>query len=269
MTLTDPAGIPVFVLAGGLGTRLKEQTEFRPKPMVEIGTRPILWHIMRRYARFGFRRFIVCAGYRAEVIADYFLHYAARRRDVTVSLLAGEVWPHATHHDDDWDVTVAWTGETAMTGARVARAAEKYLGNAPHFALTYGDGLCDADLAGEFAFHQRHGALGTLLAVRPPARFGELRLDGDAVAEFAEKPERPAGWISGGYFFFRREALDFLDGDDACVLEHAPLHRLAEAGELRAYRHDGFWACMDSQRDKEHLEALWAGGRAPWAAAPC
>ena len=179
----------MFVLAGGLGTRFKEQTEFRPKPMIEIGNRPILWHIMRWYGRFGFRRFVICSGFRSEVIKDYFLNYAAMNSDFTVALRGHEVRYHDAHHDDNWEVTVAYTGELTLTGARIARAAAKYLGNAEHFAVTYGDGLCNADLTAEFAFHQAHGGIGTVLATNPPSRFGELRMQADRVVEFAEKPE--------------------------------------------------------------------------------
>lgn len=258
----------MFVLAGGLGTRFKEQTEFRPKPMIEIGNRPILWHIMRWYGRFGFRRFVICSGFRSEVIKDYFLNYAAMNSDFTVALRGHEVRYHDAHHDDNWEVTVAYTGELTLTGARIARAAAKYLGNAEHFAVTYGDGLCNADLTAEFAFHQAHGGIGTVLATNPPSRFGELRMQADRVVEFAEKPELSKSWINGGYFFFRRAFQSYLSPDEGCVLEQAPLRRLTADRQFHVYRHRGFWACMDTQRDKEQLDELWRSGAAPWTQPP-
>lgn len=256
--------VPVFILCGGLGTRLREETDVRPKPMVSVGNRPILWHIMRSYAAHGFRRFVLCCGYKSEVIKDYFLNYHAMNCDFTVALASNEVSVHSVDHDDDWDVTLAYTGALTMTGARVARAAEKYLGDADHFAVTYGDGVCDADLADEWRFHLSHDRLGTVLGVNPPSRFGEIRLDGDGVIEFAEKPDFADSWINGGYFFFRRGFLRYLSKDEDCVLEKAPLVRLAADGELAMYRHRGFWHPMDTQRDKDSLNKMWADGNAPW-----
>lgn len=269
MAAADLAHIPIFILAGGLGTRLKEQTEFRPKPMLEIGHRPILWHIMRWYSRFGFKRFVICVGFRQEVIKDYFLSYHAMNSDFTVALRTHDVTYHSPHHEDDWEVTVAFTGETTMTGGRIGRATSKYLGEAEHFGITYGDGLTNADLSKEFSFHLSHGRIGTVLAINPPSRFGELTTEADgSVRGFSEKPELRSSWINGGYFFFRREFTRYLSGDEALVLEKEPLTGLADDGELRMYRHNHFWACMDTQRDKEHLEDLWASGRAPWATEP-
>lgn len=256
---------PVFVLCGGLGTRLREETELRPKPMVPVGGRPILWHIMRSYARHGFRRFVLCLGYKAEVIKAYFLNYAQLSSDFTVELRTNALTVHSIDHDQDWRVTLADTGELAMTGARVARAASKYLGDAQHFAVTYGDGLTDADLAGELRFHLAEGRVGTVLGVNPPSRFGELRVNGAAVEEFSEKPDFADSWINGGFFFFDRRFLPYLTQDDECVLEREPLVRLARDRQLSVYRHHGFWACMDTQRDREHLEKIWSSGRAPWA----
>ncbi|QDU89326.1 Glucose-1-phosphate cytidylyltransferase [Pirellulimonas nuda] len=258
--------VPVFILCGGFGTRLREQTEFRPKPMIEIGGRPILWHIMRSYARHGFRRFVLCLGYRAEVIREYFLHYTSLNSDFTVELATNTVTLDSIDHTDDWKVTLADTGLETMTGARVARAASRYLGDAEHFAVTYGDGVTDADLAAEFRFHLGHERLGTVLGVNPPSRFGEIKLDGDAVLQFEEKPEFAEKWINGGYQFFRRGFLDYLNEDPACVLEKTPLVRLAAAGELSLYRHRGFWHCMDTQRDYDSLNAMWSRGEAPWKA---
>lgn len=256
--------VPVFVLCGGLGTRFREQTEFRPKPMIEIGNRPIVWHIMRTYASHGFKRFVLCLGYKAEVIKQYFLHYASLASDFSVDLASNEVTTHSVDHGEDWSVTLAYTGETAMTGARVARAAKRYLGDATNFAVTYGDGVTDADLTSEFAFHQQHGRFGTVLGVNPPSRFGEIQLDGDEVKQFEEKPEFDENWINGGFFFFRRDFLEYLSDDDSCVLERAPLVRLAEDGQLSMYRHGGFWQCMDTQRDHDTLNKMWDRGEAPW-----
>lgn len=262
----DPSNVPVFILAGGLGTRLKEHTEFRPKPMVELGGKPILWHIMRWYGKFGFRKFVICAGFKSEVIKDYFLNYDAMNSDFTVNLTDREVRYHGAHHEEHWEVTVAYTGETTMTGGRIGRAAARYLGDAEHFAVTYGDGVTDADLGAEFDFHRRHGKVGTVLAINPPSRFGELLTDGDEVTNFAEKPELSSTWINGGYFFFRRDFTRYLAEDESLVLEKEPLVKLATDRELQIYRHQKFWACMDTQRDRDELDELWKSGAAPWRA---
>lgn len=260
------AEVPVFILAGGLGTRLKEQTEFRPKPMIEVGNRPILWHIIRSYSHYGFKKFVICAGFKSEVIKDYFLNYSSMNSDFTVNLANGAVAYHGVHHEENCEVTVAYTGELTMTGGRVSRAARKYLGNAEHFAVTYGDGLTDADIGAEFDFHRKHAKLGTVLAINPPSRFGELRTQGNSIVDFAEKPNLSDSWINGGYFFFRRDFLTkYLPQDDALTLEKQPLTKLSQDGELQIYRHNGFWACMDTQRDKEMLDDLWRNEKAPWA----
>jgi glucose-1-phosphate cytidylyltransferase len=233
--------------------------------MVTVGSRPILWHILRKYSHHGFKRFILCLGYKAEVIKSYFLDYASMSSDCTVELMTNRTTVHSIDHDQDWQVTLAYTGELTMTGARVARAAAKYLGDAPRFAVTYGDGLTDANLADEYEFHAREGRVGTVLGVNPPSRFGELKVDGSKVQSFSEKPDFHDQWINGGYFFFEREFLSYLSTDESCVLEKQPLVRLADRGELSIYRNRGFWACMDTQRDKEYLEKLWASGEPPWA----
>lgn len=256
--------VPVFILCGGLGTRLKEETEHRPKPMVPVGDRPILWHIMRAYSAHGFRRFVLCLGFKGHVIKDYFLNYAALNSDFTVDLGTNEVEVHSVDHDQDWKVTLASTGELNMTGSRVAQAAARYLGDAEHFAVTYGDGLTDADFDAEFAHHRSHGRIGTVLGVNPPTRFGQLKFEGDRVVHFDEKPELSDDRINGGFFFFRREFVDYLSADPSCVLEREPLIRLAEDGQLEMFRHDGFWACMDTQRDRDTLDGLWSEGNAPW-----
>jgi glucose-1-phosphate cytidylyltransferase len=257
--------VPVFVLCGGLGTRLREETEIRPKPMVPVGNHPILWHIMRTYAHHGFRRFILCLGYKAEIIKAYFINYSSMNSDFTVELKSNNVTVHSVDHDQDWEVTLAFTGELTMTGGRVARAAAKYLGDASCFAVTYGDGVTDVDLVAEYQFHISQQRLGTVLGVNPPSRFGELKVEGTKVEEFAEKPDFLDNWINGGYFFFQRDFLAYLSSDESCVLERDPLVRLARDGGLSMYKHRGFWACMDTQRDLEYLNKLWASGQAPWA----
>jgi len=261
---SDNAKVPVFVLCGGQGTRLREQTEFRPKPMIEIGGKPILWHIMHVYARHGFKRFVLCLGYKGEMVKEYFLHYGSLNSDFTVDLATNALTVHPAERNDDWTVTLVDTGEGAMTGARVARAASKYLGDAQQFAVTYGDGLTNADLAAEYRFHLEHGRLGTVLGINPPSRFGEIKLDGSEVLEFEEKPALSEKWINGGYFFFRRKFLDYLSTDDSCVLEQSPLVRLAADDQLSLFKHRGFWQCMDTQRDYETLNASWQSGQAPW-----
>lgn len=263
--IESTADIPVFILCGGLGTRLREHTERIPKPMVPIGTKPILCHIMHSYAHHGFRRFVLCLGYKAEVIKSYFLNYSSMNSDFTVELKTNNVTVHSVDHDEDWDVTLAYTGEATMTGARIARAAQRYLGDHETFAVTYGDGLTNADLAREFAFHREHGRVGTVLGVNPPSRFGQIRINGHQVERFDEKPEFSDDWINGGYFFFQREFLEYLSHDESCVLERAPLVRLAADGQLAMHQHAGFWACMDTQRDYESLNEMWRTGDAPWA----
>lgn len=267
--MKEIANIPVFILCGGLGTRLKEETEFRPKPMVPIGEHPILWHIMHLYRHHGFKRFILCTGFKSEVIKSYFLNYSSMRSDFTVNLKTDHLTIHSLHHEEDWEVTIAYTGEETMTGARVAIATEKYLGDAPHAAVTYGDGLSDVNLEKEFAFHLTHGKMGTVLGVNPPSRFGEIRLEEDTVLDFQEKPEFKEKWINGGFFFFKREFFaKYLSKHPECILERAPLTKLAEDKELNLFKHKGFWSCMDTQRDRDDLQRLWNSGNAPWTPKP-
>jgi glucose-1-phosphate cytidylyltransferase len=258
------AEIPVFLLCGGLGTRLKEETEFRPKPMVPIGEHPVLWHIMRVYARHGFKKFVLCLGFKAEVIIDYFRNFPLHNSDCTVKLKTNELIVHESTHDLDWEVTMAYTGLNSMTGSRVAQAARKYLGRAEQFAVTYGDGLTDANLSAELEYHRSRGKLGTLLGVNPPSRFGEIKVENDHVLEFAEKPDIEDHWINGGFFFFHRDFLKYVTESENCVLERDPLIKLARDGQLNIYRHRGFWACMDTQRDREHLTRLAEAGNPPW-----
>lgn len=266
--MTTPVDIPVFILCGGLGTRIKEEAELRPKPMVPVGNHPILWHVMQIYHRHGFRKFILCTGFKSEVIKDYFLNYASLNSDFTVNLKTNHLTVHSIDHDEDWEVTVAYTGEKSMTGYRLAIAAEKYLGHAQHAAVTYGDGLTDANLRQELKFHLAHQKVGTILGVNPPSRFGEIVLSGDNVVEFAEKPEFKEKWINGGYFFFRRDFFQrYLEQDPHCILERNPLVNLARDGQLNLFAHRGFWACMDTQRDREYLTQLWDSRKAPWLTA--
>ncbi len=262
--MTSFENTPVFILCGGLGTRFKEETDFRPKPMILVGDRPILWHIMRSYAKHGFKRFVLCLGFKAELIKGYFLNYSKMNSDLTIDLKRDSCVVHSIDHDEDWEVTLAYTGELTMTGARIAKAAERYLGDAQHFAVTYGDGLTDANLSDEFGFHVSHGRVGTILGVNPPSRYGELCLDGEVVKSFSEKPEFSTSWINGGYFFLQRSFLKYLSKDEGCVLERDPLGSLAREDGLRVYKHRGFWACMDTQRERDYLVQLWSSGKAPW-----
>jgi glucose-1-phosphate cytidylyltransferase len=250
----------VILLAGGFGTRLAEYTNVIPKPMVPVGGKPILWHIMQTYARFGHKDFYVALGYKAEVIKEYFLNYRALNADFTVDLASGDLTPHQVALVD-WKVTLVNTGDLSMTGGRVKRM-QPFIGDETCM-LTYGDGLADIDLDELLAFHRSHDKMATVSAVRPAARFGELELDGPRVASFREKPQMHEGWINGGYFVVEPEFFDLIDGDST-LLEREPLEIAAKAGELMAYRHDGFWQCMDTKRDHELLETLWSKG-APWA----
>jgi glucose-1-phosphate cytidylyltransferase len=252
----------VVILCGGLGTRMREETEYRPKPMVEVGGRPLLWHIMKLYAHHGLNEFVCCLGYRGEAIKRYFLDYGALGSDLTVHLGTGEV-EFARRETEDWKVTLVDTGEHSMTGARVKRV-EHALGDADLFLCTYGDGLADVDVGALLAFHRSHGRLATVTGVHPPSRFGELVHEGTVVERFAEKPES-AGLVSGGFFVFDRAVLDRLSPDVSCVLEREPLEGLARDGELCLYPHGGFWQCADTVRDVELLRSLWSAGDAPWA----
>ena len=250
----------VILLAGGFGTRLSEYTETIPKPMVTIGGRPMLWHIMCTYARFGHKDFYLALGYRAEVIKEYFLHYRSLNADFSVDLSTGIVTPHQTD-DADWRVTLVHTGLESMTGGRVKRM-QRFIGNET-FMLTYGDGLANINLERLLAFHRTHGKLVTVTAVHPGARFGELEMAGDRVTSFQEKPQTSQGWINGGYFVVEAGFFELIAGD-ATILEREPLERASKMGELMAYRHDGFWHCMDTKRDRDLLENLWQSGAAPW-----
>jgi glucose-1-phosphate cytidylyltransferase len=264
MRSPEPSEVPVFVLCGGQGSRLGEIAAMRPKPMLDIGEKPMLLHIMACYGRFGFRRFVLCTGHRSEVINEYFANFRALNSDFTVDLGRDTIAYHPKGNVPDWEVTVTFTGAATMTGGRLARAAADYLGDAPHFGVTYGDGLTDADLGDELRFHLGHDRLGTVLAIDPPSPFGQLALHEDGTASFVEKPRRTGQTASGGFFFFRRAFLDYLSPDEGCVLEAGPLARLAREGQLRAYRHQGYWSCVDTLRDREEVSSLWESGAAPW-----
>ncbi len=259
--LPNPEPIKVVILAGGLGTRLREETEYRPKPMVQIGSRPILWHIMKIYSHYGFDDFVICLGYKGEVIRDYFLNYQSRHCDFTVTLGRGQVEIHGNHSEDGWRVTLADTGERTMTGGRIKRVA-RYLGGAT-FMATYGDGVADVDIAKLLAFHRRRGKLATVTAVRPSSRYGELAIEDGRVTLFQEKPQVNQGWINGGFFVFEPAVCGLIEGD-ADTLETGLLTRLVERGELAVYQHNGFWQCMDTYREMQQLEELWSHGAAPW-----
>ena len=250
----------VVILAGGLGTRLQEETSVRPKPMVEIGGRPMLWHIMHLYAAHGMKEFVLALGYKAEMVRSWFLSYHSVSRDITVNLADGAATTHG-EATEPWTVHLVDTGLETQTGGRLRRLRE-WIGNDP-FCLTYGDGLSDVDLTQLIAFHKKHGKLATVTAVRPPARFGGLELDGEVVRAFTEKSQANEGWINGGFFVLDPKVLDYI-ADDTTLWEREPLERLASEGQLRAFKHDGFWQPMDTLRDVRLLESLWADGTAPW-----
>ena len=253
----------VVILCGGRGTRFREETEHRPKPMVDIGGKPILWHIMKHFAHHGLKDFVLCLGYKGERIKEYFLHYEAMNSDLTVTLgRGGSVALESRHAEDGWKITLADTGLDSLTGARVKRVA-RYLENGP-FMLTYGDGVSDVDIGKLLAFHKASGTIGTVTGVSPPGRFGELSLHGDRVTSFTEKPEVGGGFINGGFFVFERAFLDYLSADESCILEREPLERLSRDGQLSVFRHPGFWQCIDTYRDYSLVSDLWSSGKAPW-----
>jgi glucose-1-phosphate cytidylyltransferase len=254
----------VVILCGGLGTRLKEETEFRPKPMVKIGTRPILWHIMKMYSTYGFKEFILALGYKGEMIKDYFYNYELMDSDVTIEL--GHPEKTCTFHNNldekDWKVTLANTGEKSLKGARLKKV-EKYIsGN--EFMMTYGDGVSDVNILEVLKFHRQHGKTATVTGVNVAARFGELKIKGDLVERFNEKPTSISEYSNGGFFVFNRHIFNYLTTDDKCDLEIGPLECLAEEGELKVYKHRGSWACMDTPRDMDYLNKLWDENKAFW-----
>lgn len=251
----------VVILAGGLGTRISEESHIKPKPMVEVGGKPILWHVMKIYSSFGFNDFIICCGYKGYVIKEWFANYFLHNSDVTFDMRSNEQIVHDTYADP-WKVTVVDTGESTMTGGRLKRV-RRFLDENEPFMMTYGDGVGDVDIAKLVAFHKEHGGLATLTAVQPPGRFGQLLLDESKVDTFVEKPSGDGAVINGGFFVLSPSVIEYIK-DDATVWESGPLVELAKSGELHAYKHRGFWLPMDTLRDKNQLEALWTSGKAPW-----
>jgi len=255
--------VDVVILCGGQGARMREETEYRPKPMVEVGERPLLWHIMRLFGHHGLTRFVLCLGYKGSMIKDYFLNYEAMTQDCTVAVGGRrQVWYHGNHEPFDFEVTLADTGADTHTGGRVKRVQGHVKGDV--FIVTYGDGLSDIDIRRLIAFHRSHGKLATVTTVQPVSRFGITMIDDKSrVTSFSEKP-KVEGWVSAGFFVFDRRVFDYLDGGDLQVLETEPLERLAAAGQLMAYKHDGFFFPVDTYRDYLHVNELWKGGAAPW-----
>lgn len=253
----------VILLCGGLGTRLREETEFRPKPMVHIGDRPILWHIMKAYASYGLKDFVLALGYKGEMIKKYFYDYELAHAAVKIDLNAPKKLQVLERHDEaDWQITMVETGADALKGARLKRL-EKYI-TGDTFLMTYGDSVSNVDINALQAFHKKHGKLVTVTGINPTSRFGELKVNGDQVVSFTEKPENSDGIINGGFFVFNRKIFDYLEDRDECDFEKGPLEDIALAGELMVYKHQGFWSCMDTIRDMEYLNNLWMTGKAPW-----
>jgi len=249
------------ILAGGLGTRISEESHLKPKPMIEIGGKPILWHIMKQYSAHGIHDFVICLGYKGYAIKDFFANYFLHTSDVTFNMRENRMDVHQ-NYSEPWSVTLVETGEETMTGGRLLRAAP-YLKDEKAFCFTYGDGVSDVDISNLIRFHEAHGKMATVTAVQPPGRYGALQRLGDQVLGFTEKPSGDGGWINGGFFVLSPKVLPFIAGD-ATSWEAEPLMRLAELEQLHAYEHSGFWQPMDTLRDKNHLEALWQSGEAPW-----
>jgi glucose-1-phosphate cytidylyltransferase len=257
--------IPVVILCGGKGTRLKEETEFRPKPMVLVGDRPMIWHIMKTYSHYGFNDFMLCLGYKGDMIRNYFFNYDWNHSDVVIELGGKKVTKLQNSHDEeDWRIWLVDTGQETMTGGRLKRLATYLDKNGSEMFLgTYGDGVADVNIADLLAFHQSHGKLATMTAVRPPSRFGELIIEGNLVTSFKEKPQVSEGWINGGYFVLHRKVLDLIENDDT-IFEAEPLKALSEMGELAVYNHSGFWQCMDTYRELELLNQMHDRNQAAW-----
>jgi glucose-1-phosphate cytidylyltransferase len=253
----------VVILCGGLGTRLKEETEYKPKPMVKIGDKPILWHVMKIYAHYGFKDFILCLGYKGELIKEYFLNYDILNNDFTIKFGQKKmITTHSALEESDWSITLVDTGINTLKGARLKRI-EKYIPD-DVFMVTYGDGVGNIDIRKLLDFHNRHGKIATVTGVRPPSLFGELVVKDNRALLFSEKPQTSAGLISGGFFVFNRKLFDYLTDDDNCDFEKGPLEQIAAEGELMVYTHDGSWACMDTYRDVEYLNKLWQNNQAFW-----
>lgn len=253
----------VVILCGGAGTRLREETEFRPKPMVNIGARPILWHIMKYYAQFKCREFVLALGYKGDMIKNYFCHYELMNNDVTIELGQPEnIHIHHSHDEAGWKITLADTGEKSLKGSRLKKVERYVAGNT--FMMTYGDGIADVDINALLAFHRAHGKMVTVTGINMASRFGELKVAGDRVESFSEKPQQGDGLINGGFFVFNPDIFQYLTTDDGCDLEIGALERIANEGQLMVYKHRGFWACMDTLRDMEYLNRLWDNGQARW-----
>lgn len=253
----------VVILAGGLGTRLSEETELRPKPMVEIGGRPILWHIMKSYSHFGFNDFIILTGYKSHIIKDYFINYYTRYSDITVDMSNNSVEIHQ-HRNEPWKVTMLYTGPDTMTGGRIKKA-QSYLKDKP-FLLTYGDGVSDVDINELIKFHNKSGKIATLASIQPSGKFGAINIDDKGhVSSFLEKPKGDGAWINGGFFVCEPEIFDYIEDSDNVIFEKEPLENLAKANQLNAFKHRGFWRAMDTLKDKNELTAMWLTGKAPWA----
>ena len=259
-------GIKAVILAGGLGTRLSEETTTRPKPMVEIGGRPILWHIMKMYSAHGVNDFVICCGYKGYVIKEYFANYCLHMSDVTFNMREGRMEVHQKRAEP-WNVTLVDTGDESMTGGRLRRVA-RYVENDPEFFFTYGDGVSDVDISATLDFHRAHGRSATMTATVPPGRFGAIEMENGRVNRFTEKPRGDGGLINGGFFVLSPRVISEIEGD-ATIWEQQPLNNLAAQGQLMAYEHQGFWQPMDTLRDKQHLEQLWASGKAPWKTWDC
>jgi glucose-1-phosphate cytidylyltransferase len=253
--------LKAVILAGGLGTRISEETHLKPKPMIEIGGKPILWHILKLYSAHGINDFVICCGYKGYIIKEYFANYFLHMSDVTFDIAANRMEVHQ-RYAEPWKVTLVDTGETTLTGGRLKRV-RPYVEHEKDFCFTYGDGLADIDIPAQVRFHRAHGKLATLAAVQPPGRYGALRLEGTRIAEFTEKPRGDGGLINGGFFVLSPNCIDFIDGDDTSW-ETKPLSALAAQGQIHAFEHKGFWQPMDTLRDKNLLEELWQAGKAPW-----
>ena len=249
------------ILAGGFGTRISEESRFKPKPMIEVGGMPVLWHIMKEYTRYGYREFIICAGYKQEVIKKWFADYFIYNSDITFDFSQGNQMTVHNSYTEDWKVTIVDTGLNTMTGGRIKRV-KSYIGNET-FMMTYGDGVADIDIGKLVETHRKHGKLATLTAVQPEGRFGVMDMEGDQIKSFREKSQTDVDWINGGYMVLEPEVLDYIEGDETSF-EREPLEQLAQEGQLMSYRHKGFWRCMDTLQDKQRLEELWNSGNAPW-----
>lgn len=254
----------VVILAGGMGTRLGEETSLKPKPLVEVGEYPILWHIMKYYSSFGHREFIICLGYKGAMIKDFFMTYMSHYSDLTIDLLNNKIeYDYSKYEKENWKIHLVHTGDKNMTGSRI-KQIEPYIGDDENFLLTYGDGVCNADFDAELAFHKKHGKIATMLAIQPPGRFGAINFNGDQITSFQEKPAGDGMYINGGFFICSKGIFSYLNDDPELIFEQAPLQNLANDGQLMGFKHNDFWQCMDTLRDKNYLEKLWHSGKAPW-----